>query len=114
MQQRVALCRSLVGGSGLSLLDEPFAALDALTREDLTFVLHDLWRDHRTTTVFVTHGISEAVFLASRVVVLSGRPSQVATVVDVDLPEHREPALLHDPRFVELTTQVRAALHRPG
>ncbi|GAA1509294.1 ABC transporter ATP-binding protein [Nocardioides humi] len=114
MQQRVALCRSLLSNSGLSLLDEPFAALDALTREDLMFVLHDLWREHRTTTVFVTHGIAEAVFLASRVVVLSGRPSSVATVVEVDLPEHREPALLHDPAFVALTTSVRDALHRPG
>jgi NitT/TauT family transport system ATP-binding protein len=114
MQQRVALCRSLLSGSGLSLLDEPFAALDALTREDLTFVLHDLWREHRTTTLFVTHGISEAVFLATRVVVLTGRPSSVATVIEVDLPEHREPALLHDPTFVALTTRVREALHRPG
>jgi NitT/TauT family transport system ATP-binding protein len=89
MQQRVALCRALIQHPRLLLMDEPFSALDALTREELAVELQRIHMQLRTTVVFVTHAISEAVLLADRVVVLSSRPGQVRKVVDVDIPRPR-------------------------
>ncbi len=89
MQQRVALCRALIQRPRLLLMDEPFSALDALTREELAVELQRIHMQLHTTVVFVTHAISEAVLLADRVVVLSSRPGQVRKVVDVDIPRPR-------------------------
>jgi NitT/TauT family transport system ATP-binding protein len=89
MQQRVAICRALIQRPRLLLMDEPFSALDALTREELAVELQRIHMQLRTTVVFVTHAISEAVLLADRVVVLSSRPGQVRKVVDVDIPRPR-------------------------
>ena len=89
MQQRVALCRALIQRPRLLLMDEPFSALDALTREELADELQRLHMHLKTTVVFVTHSIPEAVLLADRVVVLSSRPGQVRKVVDVDIPRPR-------------------------
>jgi NitT/TauT family transport system ATP-binding protein len=89
MQQRVALCRALIQRPRLLLMDEPFSALDALTREELAVELQRIHMQLRTTVLFVTHAISEAVLLADRVVVLSARPGQVRKVVDVDIPRPR-------------------------
>ncbi len=89
MQQRVALCRALIQRPRLLLMDEPFSALDALTREELAVELQRIHMQLRTTVLFVTHAISEAVLLADRVVVLSARPGQVRKIVDVDIPRPR-------------------------
>jgi len=89
MQQRAALCRSLIYDPGVLLMDEPFAALDALTREELSLELQRIFGEHGKTIVFVTHSISEAVLLADRVVVMTPRPGRIAEIVPVDAPRPR-------------------------
>jgi NitT/TauT family transport system ATP-binding protein len=89
MQQRVSLCRALVHDPSVLLMDEPFAALDALTREDLSAELQRIWSEDRKTIVFVTHSIQEAVLLADRIVVMSPRPGRVARILSVDAPRPR-------------------------
>ena len=89
MQQRAALCRSLIHDPAVLLMDEPFAALDALTREELSLELQRIWGEHRKTIVFVTHSIQEAVLLADRIVVMTPRPGRIAKIVDVSLPRPR-------------------------
>jgi NitT/TauT family transport system ATP-binding protein len=89
MQQRVSLCRSLIQSPKVMLMDEPFSALDALTRTELTVELQRIWREHPLTVMFVTHSIEEAVALADRVVVLTPRPGRLRELVDVDLPRPR-------------------------
>jgi NitT/TauT family transport system ATP-binding protein len=89
MQQRVALCRSLIANPRVMLMDEPFSALDALTREELSSELQRIHMEHGATIVFVTHSIDEAVLLADRVVVLSPRPGQIREVLDIKIPRPR-------------------------
>src|SRR5258708_15850306 len=89
MRQRVAICRALVQEPGLLLMDEPFGALDALTREQMTLDLQRIWLRNRNTVLFITHSIEEAVLLSDRVVVMSSRPGQIADVVHNDLPRPR-------------------------
>ncbi|TMM41399.1 MAG: ABC transporter ATP-binding protein [Actinobacteria bacterium] len=111
MQQRVALCRALLHEPPVLLMDEPFGALDALTREQLNGELHRIWRRTGTTTLLVTHSIDEAVFLGTRVVVLSPRPGRIVRVLDVDLPAGRGYAqVMSDPRTRVLTAEIRALL----
>ena len=114
MQMRVAIARALSFEPALLLMDEPFGALDEMTRERLNIELLELWRRMGSTIVFVTHSISEAVFLSTRVVVMSPRPGRIAGVVDVDLPQPRSADTREDPRFFEHVTAVRELLRGVG
>jgi NitT/TauT family transport system ATP-binding protein len=108
MQQRVALCRSLIQRPRVMLMDEPFSALDALTREELSVELQRIHMELGATTVFVTHSIEEAILLADRVVVLSPRPGRVVKVMDIDIPRPRS---LGRTAHLEQVATLRAELH---
>ena len=110
MAQRAALARALIGDPAVLLLDEPFSALDALTRETFDAELQKLWLERQRTVILVTHSVSEAISLADRVVVMTPRPGRVARIIDVDLPRPRPPELLGNLRAAELAGQVREAL----
>jgi NitT/TauT family transport system ATP-binding protein len=110
MQQRVAIVRAMALGAPLLLMDEPFAALDEITRADMRHLLARLCERVATTVLFVTHSIAEAVFLADRVVVLSARPGRVVAVEPVPLPRPRQPELEDDPAFFAIETRLRAHL----
>ncbi len=111
MQQRVSIARALSFSPSILLMDEPFGALDEMTRERLNSELLRIWESTGSTVVFVTHSIAEAVFLSTRVVVMSPRPGRIADVIGIDLPQPRTAATREDPRFFELVTRVREALH---
>ncbi len=107
MQQRVAICRALLLGPSLLLMDEPFGALDIMTREKMGFELLRIWGASRTAVLFVTHSITEAVLLSDTIVVMTARPGTAKAVIRVDLPRPRDVKILQDPRFVELAGAVR-------
>ena len=109
MQQRAAIARALVHDPKLILMDEPFGALDEMTREHMQGELLRIWRETGTTVVFVTHSIPEAAFLSNRVVVLSPRPGRIHSIVGVDLGERTEDTR-EDPDFFQATTEIREAL----
>jgi NitT/TauT family transport system ATP-binding protein len=110
MQQRCGLARALAVEPRVLLMDEPFAAVDAQTREILQFELLRIWEQRPTTMIFVTHSIEEAVLMGDRVVVLKGRPSSIHEVIDIDLPHPRTRQTLREPRFAELRERVWGTL----
>jgi NitT/TauT family transport system ATP-binding protein len=110
MQQRVAIARALSFEPSLLLMDEPFGALDEFTRERMNMELLRIWERTKITVIFVTHSIPEAVFLSSRVVVMSPRPGRITQVVDVDLPYPRVFETREQPRYFQLATMVREYL----
>jgi NitT/TauT family transport system ATP-binding protein len=111
MQQRVALVRAFALGARYLLMDEPFAALDEITRADMRHLLATLCEPVNAAVLFVTHSIAEAVFLSDRVIVMSPRPGRILSTVDVDLPRPRVPDTEDDPAFFEYERQIRAMLH---
>jgi NitT/TauT family transport system ATP-binding protein len=112
MQQRVAIARALTFEPAILLMDEPFGALDEMTRERMNTEVLRIWEQTGTTIVFVTHSIPEAVFLSSRVVVMSPRPGRITQVIGIDLPRPRNEQTRESERYFELVTSVREALHQ--
>jgi NitT/TauT family transport system ATP-binding protein len=114
MQQRVSIARALSFSPALLLMDEPFGALDEMTRERMNLELLRIWEQTGSTVIFVTHSIAEAVFLSTRVVVMSPRPGRITGIVDVDLPRPRGNETREQPRYAELIRDVRRNLRRGG
>jgi NitT/TauT family transport system ATP-binding protein len=111
MQQRVGLCRALIHDPDLLIMDEPFGALDAMTRELMNAELQRIWIERQKTVLFITHSISEAVYLADRVLVMSPRPGRIVGEIVVDLPRPRTVATTELPAFVHFTREVRRHLN---
>jgi NitT/TauT family transport system ATP-binding protein len=114
MRQRVALCRALLHDPPLLLMDEPFAALDAITRDQMGLDLLSLWHDQRQTVFFITHSIPEAVFLADRVVVMTRRPGAIAAVLKIGLGRPRRLSGRETPRFAGYTARIRELFEAQG
>ena len=112
MQQRVALCRALIHNPSVLLMDEPFAALDAMTREELGFELMRIWGADKKTVIFVTHNITEAILLADRVVAMSPRPGRIAKIVDIALPRPRTIDMEFLSAFKSYSEEIRAVIYQ--
>jgi NitT/TauT family transport system ATP-binding protein len=114
MQMRAGICRALVHDPDILLMDEPFSALDALTREELTLELMRIWREQPKTVLFVTHSISESVMLADRVVVLSPRPGRIAEIVPVNVPRPRQFGMEALDEFQRAAGRIRSLIFGSG
>jgi NitT/TauT family transport system ATP-binding protein len=114
MQQRASICRALVHDPAVLLMDEPFGALDAMTREKMNVELQRIWFETKKTVLFITHSIPEAVFLADRVLVMSERPGTIAAIYDVKLPRPRSLRVMSQPDFGELTQTIRRHFYAQG
>jgi NitT/TauT family transport system ATP-binding protein len=114
MQQRASLCRALVTDPQLLLMDEPFGALDAMTRDELDMELLRIWEERKKTVLFVTHSIQEAVFLSDRVFVMSARPGRLLEKISIDLPRPRTLEMMSTVKFGEYTLRIRALLAAAG
>jgi NitT/TauT family transport system ATP-binding protein len=114
MRQRAAICRALIDDPELLLMDEPFGALDALTRDELNVELQDLWRHANKTAMFVTHSIAEAVFLSDRVAVISDKPGRIVELLDIEFARPRSLDIREDTKFAAYSRHLRAVLERHG
>jgi NitT/TauT family transport system ATP-binding protein len=114
MQQRASIVRALAQDPSVLLMDEPFGALDAFTRDEMNLLLLRLWRETDKTIVFVTHNITEAIFLADRVIVMTPRPGRVAHVYDIDLPRPRTIDMTFEPSFIALIQEIKRAVETGG
>ena len=114
MRQRVSICRALLHDPPLLLMDEPFGALDALTRDQLNLDLQSIWLQSRKTVMFVTHSISEAIFLGDKVAVFSPRPGKVVEVLDIDLPRPRHLSIRETPEFGKYASEIRRVFSSLG
>jgi NitT/TauT family transport system ATP-binding protein len=110
MQQRASIVRSLSVNPSLLLMDEPFGALDAFTRDEMNLLIQEIWMETGKTIVFVTHSISEAIFLADRVAVMSARPGRIAAIFDIDIPRPRPVEIQTRPDFIERVLKVKASI----
>ena len=106
MRQRVSICRALIHNPPQLLMDEPFGALDALTRDQLVLDIQKIWNEARMTVLFITHSVPEAVFLSDRVVVMTPRPGQIDKIIDIDLPRPRKLAMRETPKFTSYIRQI--------
>jgi NitT/TauT family transport system ATP-binding protein len=107
MRQRAAICRAILDNPELLLMDEPFGALDAMTRDDLNLELARLWQETRKTVVFITHGIQEAVFLSNRVAMMARNPGRIVDVFEIDLPRPRTLEMRDSPEFSAIVHRIR-------
>jgi NitT/TauT family transport system ATP-binding protein len=114
MQQRVGICRALVHDPAFLLMDEPFGALDAMTRETMNLELLRIWDESRKTVLLVTHSIPEAVFLADRVIVMSPRPGRISEIIAVDLPRPRRLSMINSQHFGDYVEQIRRHFQSQG
>lgn len=107
MRQRAAICRAILDNPELLLMDEPFGALDAMTRDDLNLELARLWQETRKTVVFITHGIQEAVFLSDRVAMMARSPGRIVDIFEIDLPRPRTLEMRDSPEFAAIVHRIR-------
>ena len=114
MRQRVAICRALLHEPPLLLMDEPFGALDALTREQMNLELQRIWMETGKTVLFITHSITEAVMLGDRVVVMTPRPGRIMEIVPVNLPRPRDFSAMRAPEFFAACERVRGLMNAAG
>lgn len=114
MRQRAAIVRALIHQPPLLMMDEPFGALDALTREQMRIDLEKLWLERGQTTFFITHGISEAVALADRVIVMTPRPGRIERIIEIDLPRPRHKAVVTSQRFTDYCDEITECFMRHG
>ncbi|HSS69803.1 MAG TPA: ABC transporter ATP-binding protein [Casimicrobiaceae bacterium] len=114
MQQRAAICRALVHDPAVLLMDEPFGALDAMTREKMNLELQRIWSETKKTVLFITHSIPESIFLSDRVLVMTERPGRIAAVYDVPLARPRRLAIMGSPEFAELALTIRGHFYSQG
>src|SRR5712692_3081883 len=114
MQQRVAITRALIHDPAMLLMDEPFGALDAMTREQMNLQLQHIWLERKKTVLFITHSIPEAVFLADRVLVMTPRPGRITDAVAVDIPRPRRLEAMNLPEFCATVSSIRAQFHAKG
>ncbi len=114
MQQRASICRALLHDPSVLLMDEPFGALDAMTREKMNLELQRIWSESQKTVLLITHSIPEAVFLSDRVVVMSERPGAIAAIYDIDLPRARTLDMMGSPEFAVHAKKVRAHFYSQG
>lgn len=111
MQQRVAIARALTFEPSILFMDEPFGALDEMTRERMNIELLKIWQKTQTTVIFITHSIQEAVYLSSRIVIMSPRPGKIIDDIKIDLPYPREPEIRDSETYFHLVSRVRAGIH---
>jgi NitT/TauT family transport system ATP-binding protein len=114
MQQRASIVRALAQDPGVLLMDEPFGALDAFTRDEMNLLLMRLWEETRKTILFVTHNVAEAIFLADRVVVMTERPGRLAQIFETDMPRPRVVEMQFEPEFVELVREIKSVVQIGG
>jgi NitT/TauT family transport system ATP-binding protein len=114
MQQRVAIVRALINDPALMLMDEPFGALDAMTREQMNIEIQRIWQERPKTVVFITHSIPEAVFLGERVFVMTPRPGRIAEIISIDLPRPRTLPMMNTEKFGSYVQQIRQHFQAEG